>query len=80
MALLGSGMEQAREKGESCSGMMEGVRLELLSRSISLTGPLLRSLRKTFHLLIALAMLPTDGPFPPPSAGIILPIAGGSIV
>lgn len=74
------GFLQATEKGKSCSGMVEGVQLELLSRSSSSTGPLLRGLGKTFHLFIALATLPVDGPFPPPSAEITLPIAGDSIV
>ena len=60
--------------------MVEGVQRELLSRSSSLTGQLLQGLGKAFHLFIALAMLPVDGPFPPPSAGIILPMAGDSTV
>lgn len=71
---------QATEKGKSCSGMVEGVQLVLLSRSRSSTAPLLRGLGKAFHLFIALATLPIDGPFPPHSAGIILPVAGDSIV
>jgi len=71
---------QATEKGESCSGMVEDVQLQLLARSSSSTGPFLRGFRQGISLFIALAMLPVDSPFPPPSAGIILPIAGDTIV
>lgn len=73
------GFLHATEKGKSSAGMVEGAQLELLSRLSSLTGPLLRGLGKAFQF-IALAMLPGDGPFPPPSAGIILSIAGDCIV
>lgn len=74
------GFVPTMEKGESCSGMVEGAQLELLSKSSSSTDPLLRGLGKTLHLFIALATLPVDDPFPPPSAGIILTIAEDSTV
>lgn len=54
---------QVTEKGGSCSGMVQGVQLELLSRSTPLKGPLLQGVSKACHLFIALPMLPISFTF-----------------
>lgn len=59
------GFLHAIEKGKSCSELVEGAQFKFLSRSSSLSGHILWGLGKAFHLLIALVMLPIDGPFPP---------------
>lgn len=61
------------------SGTMGGVQPEFLFISSSPTSPIWQRLGKVFHLFIALAVLHFDDPFSPPSAGVILPIAGGSV-